>query len=185
PVYLNPSAQPGETIFSDECVELRPWEGMTTVTINVAADASFPTRSMYSEPLTGFATKSKAFGDVKISSKKLEDGKTYYLRARGSYTVTTSTANKYTDYTPTYSFTYSAEEGGVNDLTVDKTATWLENASTLHVGAGIDKVTVFDISGSTVAVYEVSDAGETLDLSALPSGAFLVQAGQTTLKLIR
>ncbi|MDE6396800.1 MAG: hypothetical protein K2K84_05980, partial [Muribaculaceae bacterium] len=48
PVFLNPSAQTGETIFSDECVELMPWEGMTTVTINVAADASFPTRSMYS-----------------------------------------------------------------------------------------------------------------------------------------
>ena len=184
PVFVHPTEQTGVIMHSDESAEIKPWDGLVSVTVNVAADPSFPSRSMYSEPLNGFATKTKAFGDIKISSKNLVEGQTYYLRARGSYVLTTSTSNQYTDYSPTYSFTYSAETG-VSDLTVDENATWLENSSTLHVGAGVDKVTVYDLGGATVATYQGVEAGSTVDLSELPAGAYLIRAGQTTLKLVR
>lgn len=184
PVIVNPAKQDGQTLHCNDKVIIEPWEGMVNVVVNIAAADNFPTRSMYSETLSGFATETKDLGDVKISSKGLTDGTTYYLRARGVYTLTTSTANSYTDYTPTYTFVYSSE-AGVTDLELDEAATWLENSSTLHVGAGVKQVVVYDLAGALIASYDVSAGQTTVSLEQLPSGAYLLKAGTTTLKLVR
>lgn len=184
PVFVNPAKQDGTTIHCNETIKIEPWKGLTGVTINIAATSAFPARSMYTVTLGDFETETKALGEVKLSSKALEDGQTYYLRARGSYSLTTSSAGQYTPYTPTYTFVYSSE-AGVTDLTVDNGATWLENASTLHVGAGVGRVVVYSVSGVTVASYELDGTATVLNLDAIPAGAYLIVAGETTLKLVR
>lgn len=184
PTILNPAAQDGQTIHANEKVIVAPWNGMVNVTVQIAATSSFPTRSLYTATLSDFATETPELGNAKISSKNLEDGKTYYLRARGSYMLTTSTATQYTDWTPTYTFVYSAE-AGVDDVTADEAAgTVLLNATTLRVTADVDVVTVYTLTGAVAAVYE-GVAGSEVDLSGLPAGTYVIAAGKTALKYIR
>lgn len=182
PTLINPSAN-GQTLHVKETIRVAPWSGMTSVVINIAATNTFPVRSMYTATLNDFATESPELGKAKISGKPLENGKTYYLRARGAYQVTTSTSPQYTDYTPTYTFVYSSE-AGVGDITADTATTWLENGILLHVGDAVDTVTVYNLAGGLVASYEAT-AGMTIDLDNLTAGAYLVRAGQTTLKVVK
>lgn len=181
PTFVNPSKD-GETLHVDQAITVTPWEGMSTIVVQIASDKSFPARTSYSYTLSDFATETPELGNIKISSKNLVDGSTYYVRARGSYNLTTSTAAQYTEYTPVYSFVYSSQ-AGATDLTADNEATFLDG-TTLHVGTGVEKVTVYTVSGATVNVYTVVP-GSTVDLSTLAPGAYLVKAGATTLKLVR
>lgn len=182
PVFVNPS-QNGQKIYSDQTVKVAPWEGMTGVTVQIAASNTFPTRTSYTTTLSDFATETPELGTAKISSKNLVDGTTYYLRARGTYALTTSTANQYTDYSPTYTFVYSAE-AGVTDLTADNEGTYLLNGTSLKVGKGVNTVTVYTIAGATVATYAVNE-GDTLSFENLVAGTYLVTAGNTTFKLVK
>ncbi len=181
PTFVNP-AEDGATLHVDQTISVTPWEGMTGIVVQIASDKSFPARTSYAYTLSDFATDTPELGTIKISSKNLVDGNTYYVRARGTYNVTTSTAVKYTEYSPAYSFVYSSQ-AGVADLTVDTEATWLEG-TLLHVGSGVKTVTVYNLAGATVATYAAAP-GATVDLSALAPGAYLVKAGATTLKLAR
>lgn len=182
PTLLNPSAD-GQTLHVNETIRVAPWSGMNSVVINIAASNTFPVRQMYTATLNNFATESPELGKAKIGGKALVDGNTYYLRARGNYQISTSTAPQYTPYTPVYSFVYSSE-AGVSDITVDTGATWLENGTLLHVGDDVDTVTVYSLAGVVVAAYEAT-AGTTIDLDSLAAGAYLVRAGQTTLKVVK
>lgn len=120
PTFVNPKND-GQTLYSNDVITFAPWDGMANITIQIATDASFPTRTSYSNTLSGFSTEGPELGSVKISSKALTDGQTYYIRARGGYYLTTSSATQYTDYTPVMSFKYSAE-AGVENVVVDNDA---------------------------------------------------------------
>lgn len=178
PVFVNPSADK-QTLHSNQSVSVQPWDGMTNVVVQIATTDAFASRTSYSYTLSGFATDTPELGTIKVNSKNLEDGASYYLRARGGYNLTTSSATQYTDYTPVYTFTYSAE-AGVTDLTVDEDATWIEG-NTLHVGKNVTAVTVYNIAGAVVASWNVSP-GSSVDLSSLVPGTYLVNAGSLTLK---
>lgn len=117
PVLTNPTAD-GQTLHVNQTIDVLPWEGMTGVQINISATNTFPTRSSYVGTLSDFATSTPEMGSIKIAGKALEDGKTYYLRSRGTYILSTATATQYTDYTPVMSFVYS-QEAGVSDVTAD------------------------------------------------------------------
>ena len=182
PTLINPSAN-GVTLHSNETITVSDWDGMSSVTIQIATDNSFPARTSYTYTLANFETKSPELGTIKISSKNLEDGATYFVRARGAYNITTSTAAQNTDYSPVYTFKYSAE-AGVGELNADNTTTWLENNALLHIGKDVTNVTVYNLAGATVATYAASQ-GQVIDLSVLPQGTYLVKAGAATVKLIR
>lgn len=182
PVFVNPKTN-GQTLHSNDVISFEPWDGMANITIQIATDASFPTRTSYSSTLSGFSTEGPELGSVKISSKALTDGQTYYIRARGGYYLTTSSATQYTDYTPVMEFKYSAE-AGVDDLTVDSAATWVENGAVLHIGKDVEEVIVYTLNGAVAAVYDTREV-DTIDLSDLVAGVYLVKVGNTTLKLVR
>lgn len=119
PTFVTPKSN-GDTLHSNETITVAEWDGMANITLQIATDDTFPARTSYSYTLSGFETNSPELGTIKLSSKNLVDGTTYYLRARGGYYLTTSQATQYTDYSPVMTFKYSAE-AGVDDITADST----------------------------------------------------------------
>jgi hypothetical protein len=109
PVFVNPAAS-GQTIHSNESVTLAPYGGLSAIIVEISKTDAFPTRTgTYRVTLNNFETSTKELGEVLISSSHLEDGTTYYLRARGNYLK--SNSNYYTPYTDVMTFVYSSAAG--------------------------------------------------------------------------
>lgn len=181
PVLVTPSTD-GQTLYIDDVLEVMPYEGLSNVTIAISTSRSFPSRTgTTTRNLTDFATKdSGTVGNLKISSKNLVPGNTYYVRARGSYSLTTATAVQYTDWSPIISVVYS-DLSAVSDITADNDKTIYMDGLTLVSPAGTP-VTVYAANGTSV-LSTVSD-GRT-DLSALVPGVYIVRAAETALKVVR
>lgn len=182
PAFTNP-AEDGLTLHSNESITIEPWEGLSSVTLQLSTTDDFPSRTSYSYTFADYATATPELGTIKLSSKNLVDGTTYYIRARGGYNLTTSTATQYTDYTPVRTFIYSSE-AGVNDVANDTNATWLDADNQLHVAVGVKSVIVYTLTGATAAVYTVTP-GSTVSLGNLVPGTYIISAGTTTLKFTR
>lgn len=113
PVFTNPTVN-GQTIHSNEPVSLAPYPGLYDIRVEISELETFPTRgATFVNSLTNFVTETKPLGEINIKSNPLVDGKTYYLRARGSYKKSGKSYN--TPYTEVMTFVYSAA-AGVNDL---------------------------------------------------------------------
>lgn len=181
PVLLTPSKD-GQTVYRDDVLEVKPYEGLSSVTISVSTSASFPARTgTTNRSLSNFETKdSGTAGSLRISGKNLVAGTTYYIRTRGAYSLTTSTATQYTPWSPTLTFVYSSE-AGVNDIVADDDESVRLDGLTLVATAGT-AVTVCAPNGMIV-LDTVSD-GRT-DLSGLAPGLYIVRAADKALKFRR
>lgn len=116
PSFVTPAAD-GQTVYSNQSIEVAPWAGLVSVRVEVSETSSFPIRgATLTNTLNNFETKTKPLGEIKIKNKPLVDGKTYYLRARGEYKKDGQT--QYLDYTPVLTFVYSAA-AGVEDIGAD------------------------------------------------------------------
>ncbi|MCH5219425.1 MAG: family 10 glycosylhydrolase [Muribaculaceae bacterium] len=182
PVMLNP-AEDGLTLHSNEVISIAPWEGMSSVTVQIAETTEFPTRSSYSYTLSDYATSTPELGTIKITSKALVDGKTYYVRARGTYSLTTTDAPVYTDYSPVRSFVYSSE-AGVGDVVAEENAVWIDADLMLHVNDSVKSVAVYTIAGVKLAEYNCDGVNQ-ISLESLEPGAYVISAGSHTLKLVK
>lgn len=178
PALLTPASD-GVTLHADECIAVQPWDGMTNVYIEISSSESFAPRSTSKQTLTGFATEGKALGEVKILSKNLTAGETYYVRVRGGYALQSAQGVKYTAYGPVRSFVYS-DQAGVFAPDVD-TAVYIDAAAVLHLPVAAP-VTVYDLAGRTVATFEPTVSA---NLSTLGAGVYIVRANNTTLKWVK
>lgn len=109
----------GGTLYADGHIRVTPVEGIKSLRVEVSASSTFPSRSSYiaARVDTRTFTDPKAGADIRISSKGLEDGKTYYARTRTQYSDENGTQNG--EYSPVTSFVYSSQLGGVDDIVVD------------------------------------------------------------------
>ncbi len=177
PVFVNPAAQ-NLTLHSDDVVEIAPWDGMSHVTVYLSASETFPSRSSATMTIDGFGVKGKALSEVRLSSKPLVDGKTYYLRARGSYYLTTSTAVQYTPYCEPVTFVYSSS-AGVGDIVADGGDSYVDADATLHIAGRAESVEVFAASGAVVK--RVDNPAATVSLASLPAGFYVIRvSGENT-----
>ena len=107
--------------------------------------------------------------DVKMVSKMLEDGKSYFLRAQFNYYVDGKLTTS--DWTPVLSFTYNATPvDGVDSVAADG-ITIVDNV--LSTGVAGMPVAVFALDGKQVLNAE-TDAQGKADLSVLAGGTYLV-----------
>lgn len=120
PRVANPAN--GGTLYSDGQLTLTPLHGAKALRVEVAPTTAFSSRSLYVQSKvdtrTGMDTKKAS--EITISNKGLEDGKTYYVRARSQYMTQDGSVNS--DYSPVTSFVYSANQGAVSDITTDENA---------------------------------------------------------------
>lgn len=173
PKFVIPSATSGTTVHANEAFTVEPWEGMKLVTVQLSSSTSFPTRTSTTITLSAFETKTKNLSELKLSSKALVDGNTYYVRCRGGYSIIGSNANKYTDYSAAHQFVYSAQNG-IGDVADDaRAAIYVDSADVLHFGADTRTVSVYTVSGALAAAYTVK-SGESLSLASLPAGVYII-----------
>ncbi len=181
PAFVTPSAD-GATLHSNEGITVAPWEGLSTVTVQVSNSTSFPSRSgTTSIPLNDFATSTRPMGEVKLSGKALVDGQTYYTRVRGSYMLIGAAGAKYTEYGPVRSFVYSAT-AGVEAPGAEADAVRVEG-DVLYQGAGCT-ASVYDVAGRLV----LSSSAQEVSLAKLPAGCYIIGvrgANNATLKIVR
>ncbi len=183
PTVANPVHE--GVLFADGNIAIKALEGMKTARLEIAASESFPSRSLYICNLnTGQFNDPKEGSEIKIGSKKLVDGTTYYARARATYnTADGSTVN--TEYSPAISFTYSDKRSnGVDDVKADsETLSAIVDGNTIRVsGISGDTVTITDTAGHSVSL---SATGKSEVIFARPStGIYLVSDGHSTFKVI-
>ncbi|MDE6208036.1 MAG: family 10 glycosylhydrolase [Muribaculaceae bacterium] len=178
PAILNPVAD-GETMHSNEPIEFEAWDGMNSVVVQISTSSDFPVRTgTLTSTFTAFETATAALGDLKISSKPLVDGQTYYVRTYGAYSLSTASGSKNTAYSPVRSFVYSSEAGvALPDADGDAVSVegdMLSNPSNVTVS-------VFDPAGRSVLVTTASST----DLSPLAPGLYIIHTTTTTLKWLK
>lgn len=179
PQIVSPATD-GVIVHADETIAIEPWSGMTNAYIEISASNSFPARSTSKTTLSGFETETKQLADIKISSKALVGGNTYYVRTRGGYSLQGSSGVNYTAYGPVRSFVYS-DQAGIFAPETDASQLYIDNSAVLHLPVPA-AVNVFDLAGRSVLTAPASTA---VDLSALPAGVYIVRANNTTLKWVK
>ena len=181
---MNNPATNGETIYSNEYIEVLPYTGFHTVTIEICANTKFSSRSSYTKNLTDFETgNDDIMGDVKISGKALVDGTTYYVRVTGKYRNSTTAGGK--AVSDIISFVYSANSG-IDGVTSNESRVFVTNENKLVIGVDASMVEVYNVNGQLV---EQAPANSEMDLNHLANGAYIIKVatinGDVTLKYVK
>lgn len=163
----------GGTLRSNERIRLADIEGACSLTLQVSASESFPPRTSYTSSKVSLAdmTDAATAGEIKISGKTLEDGQTYYVRARSAYNSLDAGLLR-SEYSEPVSFVYSATAGvaapaaEADVLAVD--------GRVVTANVALSDVRVYDLAGADLAVVGNLAAGQSVELHA-PAGVYLVQ----------
>ncbi len=185
PQFVNPATN-GATIHSNEKIVVKPWSGLTKVRIEISTTNTFPARTSYLGDMFDFACESVNLADVKVSSKALVDGKTYYLRAYGVYPTASNSATK-TAYSDVMTFVYSSA-AGIDGVVAD------ENEGKVYVTANDELV--LGNSEAEVAIYAVTGqlvnmvtAAGNYSLDYLATGTYIIKVknenGISTVKFVK
>ena len=187
PTFLTPLD--GGICYANGRIEINPQEGAEFVLLQVDSENSFSGRRKYQVLLDNYQMGVNA-SDVKLSSKNpMVDGVTYYARALCKYYMTSQGGLYETDYGPVITFTYSAQEGGVGDITAEKAAITFDG-NTLHVSArGNIAVEAVTMLGTVKPLYAGNEGKIDIDLSDLPAGLYVIRVkaatGSTTAKFLK
>ena len=137
----------------------------------ISASETFPTRSSYSETMDLGTFAGKELSQVKILSKPLSDGKTYYVRSLFNY-YDEAGASKSTEWSETRSFVYDSE-AGIASLETEDVRLVGGAAPYLSAGEAELRVAVYAADGTLVAEL-TTDGNGCASLSHLEAGAYVV-----------
>ena len=180
PVFVSPTAA-GETLYSNSVISVAPVAGVINTRIMVCATTSFSARASYSGVFTEGVYQTPQLSEIEIRSAKLEDGKTYYIRANYSY-IDIEGKTVTTDWTEPVQFVYSAS-AGVGEI----------NAGSIYAISGEEPVVVAPEEGLEVKVYGVDGTlcrivktgiDGRASISGLEAGTYVVVVAGKSLKII-
>lgn len=166
----------GGILHGDQTIRLTPAPGATSLRLEVSASTSFPSRSSYTNTKVSYQTgeDSRTASEIKLGTKKLEDGNTYYIRARAAFTnAEGKTVNG--DYCEPIAFTYSVENEGLDETLADSSFYSLEGR-TLTVKCA---ATLYDAEGRAVA--HLTEGANNLEVSP---GVYILTASGKNAKII-
>lgn len=178
------------TLYSDGIISVNAVHGLKNFRVEVSASESFPGRQSYSNvnyPYNGWDNEDTG-ADIRILSKNLVDGQTYYTRVRGQYATPAGVVN--TQYSPAVKFTYSSAVGAVDEIETDSndpTLSFADNILTVKY-SGNALLIVCDMTGATVMTLcdGIIDAPASFDLSQLPAGVYIASLnGAHNIKVIK
>ena len=110
PSYVCPD-ESQTVLYSTDVVSFEPVEGPGSLRVQISSSESFPTRTSYNGTLER-TFETPQLGTIK-GAGKLNDGKTYYVRARYAYrTLAAGNTTQYTDYCEVRSFLYRERVSG-------------------------------------------------------------------------
>lgn len=170
PGFINP-ATTGATLHSNETVEVANWgDGIANVVVQISTTDAFPARQIYKATLKDGATATPELSTIKVASKNLVDGQTYYVRTCANYYVQSTASKTQSSEYNVSSFVYSSE-AGISDVVADSEAAYIEDA-TLHMPVEGNNVNVYAADGTLVLMHAA--AGRSVDLSGLVPGMYIV-----------
>ncbi len=176
PKFINPQTD-GAKIHSNECITVEDWKGLNSVTINISETDAFPTRKSYKTTLKVGETSTPELSTIKVASKALVDGQTYFVRTYGSYfTQDSKSTEKKTDYTVS-TFVYSSE-AGISDIIADNEVPTIDSEGNLSMPLEGNDVNVYAADGTLR--MSISRAGKTASLASLPAGLYIVKISGPT-----
>ena len=121
PKFVAPASD-GATLNSNQRIELERQVAAENMIVEISSSATSWGRARFVETMKNYQNATTlTLGELKVNNVLLEDGKTYYVRAKSSYIDTGGTLRA-TDYGTTRSFVYKkvTKIGDVNgDGTVD------------------------------------------------------------------
>ena len=170
PTFLRPLTN-GATVYSNQPIELNPYDGLTSVTIEISKTSSFGRTGKTAYTLTDMVCATKPAGEITISSKNLESGTTYYVRVQGVYKTASSASNK-TAYSDVMTFVYNADTG-VEGVTSDEAKVYV-NSENVVVLADAEMVEIYNMTGQLVESANVEGLS-TFDINHLATGAYVIK----------
>lgn len=182
PTFAAP-ATAGATLHSNQGVAVDSWSGLASVTLQISHQESFPARTSYKVTLKNGETSTPDLSTIKVNSKLLEDGATYYVRTAANYYVQANNSSTQTTDWRTSQFVYSAE-AGVSDCVADSdAAVTISPEGILTMATYGCSVGVYTPDGRMVRHIPAASVSE--DISDLPAGLYMVRvsgAQNVTLK---
>lgn len=167
----------GSEFDANSTVNVSKITGHTSITVELAASSSFPSRTRFNHKLYPGEFSINA-SDIKISNKALVPGTTYYLRAKATYRNEDGSTSD-TEYSPVISAKY-VENAGVDGVESDNGGITLAgNVLTL---ADASDVAIYNIAGALVAT--IGNAQGEVVLPTLPAGVYVIKVAGVTLKYI-
>lgn len=164
----------GGDFYADSHVMLAPIEGPYQFRLEIAADADFPPRSVYATARvsTQTLTDPKAGSEIKIGTKQLVDGETYYAHARALFRHAdgTSTTTSYGDTVP---FIYRSSNSGISAVKASDAVSI--DGRMLTASIDLFGVSVVAVDGRMVDIIGDIAAGSTIELNLFP-GVYIVCA---------
>ena len=109
----------GGEIYAGEYVEVKGQSWANTYVLEISNSATVWGRTRYVETLADGATRSSITADaMKVSSKTLVDGTTYYARVKSTYSGLDETTHT-TDWGPVITFVYRTAKPTIGDINAD------------------------------------------------------------------
>lgn len=184
PAFVNPASQ-GATVHANEGITVTPLRNIHSITIQIAETDKFPARQSYKATLRGGEASTPELSTIKVASKALVDGQTYYVRTCSNYFTSASSSHTEASEYNVSSFVYSSTNG-ISDVIGDGSAVEISAEGILSLPSVGNNVAVYTASGAMV--FSHVRAGTTVDLSALPAGLYMIQVqgpDATNLKWIK
>lgn len=181
PALVKPAVD-GATVHCNEAIVVDDYDGLCQVVVEICGTTAFAARSSYIANLTDYGTATRNLGEVKITSKPLVDGHTYYVRVKGQYNLKAASSAQNTEYGPIRSFVYSSE-AGIDIPEADYADPYI-TGTTLHAPAGILSFGVYGIDGRRMAVSAAKGATE-CSLGDLAPGIYIVKVNNLTIKWVK
>ena len=130
----------GGEIYMGEYVEVKPQSWATSYQIEISTSATTWGRTRFVETLKDGATRTSLTADnIKVNSKKMENGKTYYARVKTAYEGLDGAAHT-TEWGPVVKFVYRTEKPVIGDINGDGNITSFDARYVLRVAAKLEVI---------------------------------------------
>ena len=175
----------GAHVYADHVLKVSPVEGAYQLRLEVCSDNKFSPRQSYISTTVNHTSghDSKTTAEIKIANKLLQDGVTYYARARAACRKFTGDIEN-SEYGPTVSFVYH-NTTGITEVAAGEYFS-IENG-VLTALETLSSVNISDLSGVLIRSYDELSTGTNQDLN-LSRGVYIVSAqansGKITAKII-
>lgn len=177
PTIATPASN-GATLYSNQTVAVNPWSGYRQVKVYISTSTSFPARSSKIITLTNGECNTK-----ELSSYSLTEGTTYYVRAYGEYSVSSTTTLQKTAYSPVVSFVYNSGTG-IEGVESEAAQVYVTDANVLVTNGEAD-VEIYTMAGQLVEQTAVEGS---YDLNHLAGGVYVIKVAAdevVTLKFVK
>lgn len=172
PTILFPSD--GGEFRSEDFVKATPTEGLNKITIEVNNSTSFNRNRYFEDCGPGIWQVSVKSGEMKVASKNLEEGTTYYMRVIGTYNTPDGSAK--TEYSPVISAVYRGEGTSVESIANDNSVKVVDNKLIINNTNG--NVTAKAINAAGIELGTLFDGyingTQTVSLDQLGKGLFII-----------